>query len=353
MTSRERNIIVGLAVLVVFVVILAVLRFTVLQPATPEQAQALVPTAVPTDLPEATEMVPVIQPTVEESLRPNDPRFDQQWYLPAIGAPQAWPNLPADQAPVIVAVVDSGICANHPDLVGRIVQGIDLINEPNPRDLVGDDFVIDRPLPGDIPVLDDAMNHGCAMANIIAANTNNAIGIAGIAPNAMIMPVKVLDWTGNGTVEGAAAGIRYAVDNGASIVNLSLVLNPGSTDAEIAAITDAVNYATERGVTLVASAGNTYGGPARMPASFEPVISVGALNQSMQPSEISAGTGVDVWAPGEAILSASIFSQGGQPSFDEFEGASIAAAIVSGVLAATGSVPTQTINGLPVLYMNQ
>ncbi len=352
MTSRERNIIVVLAVLVVFVVVLAVLRFTVLQPSTPEQAQAALPTDAAPAATLSPDMTPQAIPTVAPELRPNDPQFDRQWYLAAIGAAQAWPNLPADQPPVIVAVIDSGICANHPDLEGRIVEGVDLMNEPSPRELVGDDFVIDRPLPDQIAPLEDAANHGCAMANIIAANTNNAIGIAGVAPNAMIMPIKVLDWTGNGTVEGAAAGIAWAVDHGANIINLSLSLNPGSTDEEIASITNAVNYAAERGVPIVASAGNTYGGPARLPASMESVISVGALTQSLLPTEVSAGTGIDVWAPGEAIVSASIFSQNGQLGYEEFEGASIAAAIVTGVLAASGSVPTQMINGLPVVHMN-
>jgi subtilisin family serine protease len=348
MTPRERNIILVLTVLVFVVVVIAAITLLPSgQPAPTPATTNLVVTA------EAEAVVTTFDPaaTVAPELRPNDPYFDRQWYLRAIGAPEAWPNLAPDQPQVIVAVIDSGICANHPDLEGRIVPGVDLINEPSPREIAGDDFVIDRPLPDQVAPLEDAANHGCAMANIIAANTNNAIGIAGIAPNAVIMPIKVLDSTGNGTVEMAADAIRYAVDNGAGVINLSLSLNPGSTDAEIAAITDAVNYANERGIPIVASAGNTYGGPARMPAAFDSVIAVGALTESLQPTETSAAQGIDVWAPGEAILSASIFAQNGQLGFEEFEGASIAAAIVSGVLAANGTIPTRIINDLPVVYM--
>jgi hypothetical protein len=88
-----------------------------------------------------------------------------------------------------------------------------------------------------------------------------------------------------------------------------------------------------------------------MPAAFDSVIAVGALTESLQPTETSAAQGIDVWAPGEAILSASIFAQNGQLGFEEFEGASIAAAIVSGVLAANGTIPTRIINDLPVVYM--
>lgn len=348
MSPRERNIILILTVVVFLLVVVAAL--TLLQPASepqPAPGPNLVVTAedvaaMPTYVPDAT---------LAPELRPNDPYFDRQWYLPAIGAPEAWPNLPADLPPVIVAVIDSGICADHPDLAGRIVPGVDMVNEPSPREVAGEDFTIDRPLLSVVAPMQDAANHGCAMSSIIAANTNNAVGIAGVAPNAMIMPIKVLNATGNGTVEIAAEAIHYAVDNGADIINLSLILNPGSTDAEISAITEAVNYAAEHHIPIVASAGNTYGGPVRMPASFETVIAVGALTESMQPSEISAVQGVNVWAPGEAILSASIFPRNGQLYYEDFEGASIAAAIVSGVLAARGSVPTRMINGLPVVYM--
>lgn len=348
MSPRERNIVLTLTVVVFLVVVVAAL--TLLQPASgpvPTPGPNLVVTAgdvaaMPTYAPDAT---------LAPELRPNDPYFDRQWYLPAIGAPQAWPNLPADQPQVVVAVIDTGICLNHPDLEGRITGGIDMVNEQSPREIAGNDFPIDRPLLSVVAPMQDAANHGCAMASIIAANTNNAIGIAGIAPNALIMPIKVLDATGNGTVETVASAIHYAVDNGANIISLSIIMNPGSTDDEVSAITEAVNYAAEHGIPIVASAGNTYGGSARMPSSFDSVIAVGALTEAMEPSEISAAIGINVWAPGVGILSASIFPQNGQLAYETFEGASIAAAIVSGVLAARGSVPIRMINGLPVVDM--
>ncbi|MFN8379659.1 MAG: S8 family serine peptidase [Anaerolineae bacterium] len=349
MSKRERGILLILSGLVLLVVILVVLRFSALQPA-PNTASSTDAEVVvqPTFAPDVT---PVPTST---GFIPNDPQYSRQWYLPAIGAPQAWETLPADQEQVVVAVIDSGICANNPDLQGRIVPGTDLINETSYRALVGGNPVTDRPLPADdrIPTLEDALDHGCAMASVIAAITNNGTGMAGIAPNAVIMPIKVLDGLGNGTVENAAAGIRYAVDNGADIINLSLVLNPGPSDDEVAAITSAVQYAVEHGIPIVAAGGDRDGGPAALPAALDGVIAVGSLGPNMEPDPRSAAEDIDVWAPGEEILSASIFGTLGEPPYKQFGGSSIAAAVVTGVLAATGQVPIQLVNGLPYLRMN-
>lgn len=349
MSKRERGILLILSGLVILIVVLVVLRFAGPQagPATDSNTSAEI-VVQPTLPPDVT-----AEPT-STGFIPNDPLFGRQWYLPAIGAPQAWETIPADRAQVVVAVVDSGICANHPELAGRIVQGIDLVNETSYRALVGGNPVTDRPMPADdrIPTLEDAHDHGCAMASVIAANTNNAAGIAGIAPNAVIMPVKVVDGMGTGTVENAAAGIRYAVDNGADIINLSLVLNPGPTDAEVEAITAAVRYAQEHNVPIVAAAGDRDGGPAALPAALDGVIAVGSLGPDMLPDPRSAAEGIDVWAPGEEIVSVSIFGNLGEPPYKEFGGSSIAAAVVSGVLAATGQIPIQEVNGLPILRMN-
>ena len=347
MTQRERGIILILIGVVALVVILAVLILPMLEapaPATSSNVGEIV--LQPTLPPDATQ-----EPT-SVGLQPNDPEFDRQWYLPAIGAPQAWERLPPDQSRVVVAVIDSGICASNPDLAGRIVPGMDYVNETSYLALVGP--ITDRFLPTDdrIPTLEDAYDHGCAMANVIAAITNNGIGMAGIAPNAVIMPLKVLTGSGQGSVENTAAAIRYAVDSGADIINLSLSLNSGPTDAEVEAITTAVAYAAERGIPIVASAGNTNGGPPAMPASIESVIAVGSLGPDMRPDARSAAQGIDVWAPGEEIVSASIGPTTGRPTYSEFGGASMAAAVATGVLAATGRLGVQDVNGLPILTMN-
>lgn len=214
---------------------------------------------------------------VDISSPPSDPYYAEQWALPVIGAPDAWAELPDDAPLVTVAVIDSGVCLDHPDLAGRILAGYDFVD--------------------DDAIAQDELGHGCGVAGIIAANIDNGIGIAGVAPNAMVMPVRVLDANGIGTYSDVAAGIVYAVDNGAEIINLSLGGANHSTLLEAA-----VDYAIGQGVTIVAAAGNT-GGAVLYPAKYEPVIAVGSFDQDLQPSSFSAnGAEVDVWAPGRDIL---------------------------------------------------
>mgnify|MGYP000908426693 CR=1 FL=1 len=348
MSKRERGIILILSGLVLLVIVLVVLRFSG-QPATTTDSGSPAGIVVqPTLPPDVT-----AEPT-STGFVPNDPEYSRQWYLPSIGAPQAWETLPADREQVVVAVIDTGICSKNSDLQGRIVEGMDFVNETSYRDLIGFDAEGNRFLPADdrIPTLEDAADHGCAMASVIAAITNNATGMAGIAPNAVIMPVKAFDGTGQATVENIAAGIIYAVDHGADIINMSFALNAGQSDAELAAITNAINYAVERNIPLIAAGGDTGGGPPALPASMEGVIAVGSLGPNMEPDSRSAAQGIDVWAPGEEIVSASVGILTGRPGYEEFGGSSIAAAIVSGVLAATGQIPIQEVNGLPILRMN-
>ena len=153
---------------------------------------------------------------------PNDPDYERQWALPHIQAETAWSEM-GELQPVTVAVIDTGVCMSHEDLVGRVLDG-------------GYDFV-DK---DDDP--EDVFGHGCSVAGIIAANTDNAIGIAGFAPNSSILPIRVLGAGGSGSMADVAAGIVYAADNGADIINLSLGSAVGSQVTE-----DAVNYAMDKG----------------------------------------------------------------------------------------------------------
>src|SRR5690606_13443084 len=121
--------------------------------------------------------------------------------------------------PITVAVIDTGVCMNHEDLVGRVLD-------------TGYDFVDDDNDP------DDVFGHGCSVAGIIAANIDNGIGIAGFAPNSSILPVRVLGPNGSGSMADVAKGIVYAADNGADIINLSLGSFVGSQTEK-----DAVDYA--------------------------------------------------------------------------------------------------------------
>src|SRR5207249_216773 len=134
----------------------------------------------------------------------NDPLFPHQWGLTQIKAPDAWAH-GALGAGVTIAIVDTGVDLNHPDLGSKIVAGADLVSG-------------ETCTPGD----QDLNGHGTHVAGIAAALTNNGIGVAGTAPDAKIMPVRVLDSTGSGSTDDVAAGIRWAADHGAQVINLSL-----------------------------------------------------------------------------------------------------------------------------------
>ncbi|MBC7870720.1 MAG: S8 family serine peptidase, partial [Chitinophagaceae bacterium] len=233
----------------------------------------------------------------------EDPLQSQQWALPVIGAPSAWESLPADSASVVVAVIDSGICADHPDLANRILAGYDFIE--------------------DDAVPQDDFGHGCAVAGVIAADGNNGIGIAGIAPNARIMPLRVLDQRGNGLYSNVAAAVVWAADNGAQIINLSL---GGANQSSL--LQNAIDYAIARNSIVIAAAGNT-GGAVLYPAAYAPVIAVGSVDQNLERSSFSSyGTEIDVYAPGSDVLSTA--PNGG---YLTRSGTSIAAPQVAGIAA--------------------
>ena len=213
--------------------------------------------------------------SVQFGIPPNDPDYDRQWALPHIQAETAWSEM-GELAPVTVAVIDTGVCMSHEDLVGRVLSG-------------GYDFVDNDDDP------EDVFGHGCSVAGIIAANTDNAIGIAGFAPNSSILPIRVLGPGGSGSMADVAAGIVYAADNGADIVNLSLGSAVGSQVTE-----DAVKYAMDKGVTVIASAGNSGGSLPGYPARYEGVVAVGAIDSNGSRSSFS-NKGGDIWAPGRDV----------------------------------------------------
>ena len=206
---------------------------------------------------------------------PNDPDYDRQWALPHIQAETAWKE--ADELDAItVAVIDTGVCMSHEDLVGRVLDN-------------GYDFVDNDDDP------DDVFGHGCSVAGIIAANIDNGIGIAGFAPNSAILPVRVLGPGGSGSMADVAAGIVYAADEGADIINLSLGSMVGSQVTK-----DAVDHAVAKGVTVIASAGNSGGNLPGFPARYENVVAVGAIDPNGGRSSFS-NKGGDIWAPGRDV----------------------------------------------------
>ncbi|NUR75658.1 MAG: S8 family serine peptidase [Thermoleophilia bacterium] len=223
----------------------------------------------------------------------TEPLADKQWYLTSDNAWTYWPTTPK-LFPVNVAVIDSGIDGNHPDLVGRVVAA--------------------RSFVGGSPSRDD-QGHGTFIACLIGANPANNEGIAGLAINARLMIAKVVDNSGTISLEGEVAAIRWAVDNGARVINLSLggvrdPLNP-KLDTYSPLEQAAVEYAYSRGVVVVAAVGNgpqspaTPWGFAHYPAALPHVIGVSAIRQDGVVPDYSNRDAIynDIAAPGASIFS--------------------------------------------------
>jgi subtilisin family serine protease len=207
--------------------------------------------------------------------------------------------------PVIVAVVDSGVDPSQPDLQGALVPGADF------ADSTGSTA--------------DQYGHGTMVAGVIAARGNNGLGVAGACWACSIMPIKVLDANGVGSSASVAQGIRWAVDHGANIINMSFVLSEPDADVK-----DAIAYAHAHGVLVVAAAGNSGGSDPTYPASYPFVVSVAATDDSDDLYPWSThGSWVTLAAPGCSMTTA----MGG--GFASFCGTSAAAPLVAG-LAALG-----------------
>ncbi|MDX6677263.1 MAG: hypothetical protein QOE31_1315 [Solirubrobacteraceae bacterium] len=262
-----------------------------------------------------------------------DPMLADQWALSdpdAIGAPEAWTQ--STGSGVLVAILDTGVQLDHPDLAANIWT--------NPNEIPGngidDDHsgIIDDVHGANMFNLSANVNddhgHGTHVAGIVAARQGNGIGGSGLAPNAKILPVKVLDSTMTGTTDTLALGIHYAVDRGAKILNVSV-----NTDAATDVVKEAVRYAGAHGAIIVASAGNNgrdIDSSPSYPASLtDPaVFSVGATNAAGLLWSLS-NTGllsVDLAAPGDHIASTARGS-----SYQSRTGTSAAAPFVSASLA--------------------
>lgn len=286
-------------------------------------------------------------------LTPNDPTYPLQWahnntgqaisYTGgSVGTPdcdtdtdQAW-DLQTGSSSFILSIVDTGVDTGHPEFAGRIVAGYDYVNnDSNPTDDNG---------------------HGTCCAGIAAGGGNDGIGPAGVAWNVKIMPVKVLNASGNGAYTAVANGINFAANNGAKILSLSLGGPASST------LQTAVDYAVNtKGCAMFAATGNANASALDYPAAYSNVISVGALspcNERKNPSSCDGenwwgsnyGTGIDFMAPGVRIHCADIRGAGGFGSGDyisNFNGTSSATPHAAGVGALVWSQnPALTNSGL-------
>lgn len=249
--------------------------------------------------------------TLSRSQRaPSDPFWPQAWSLRALKLPDVWPAAAGAPA-TVVAVIDTGVDAAQPDLVGAVVAGADTLDS-------------------ETGTADDN-GHGTAVAGVIAARSDNRIGVTSVCGTCALMPVKVIGANGFGDAAHIATGIVWATDHGARVINLSVIL-----DGPQQSVADAVRYAHDRGVVVVAAAGNGGGLDPTYPAAYPEVISVAAAQEdgTLYPWT-QRGPWVDVAAPG---CSPSTARGGG---FTMFCGTSSASASVAGVVAlALSVVPT-------------
>ena len=212
--------------------------------------------------------------------KPNDPYYKHQWHLDQIQMPEAW--VAHRGQGVVVAIIDTGVLTASR---GRFKQAPDL---QGTQFAPGHDFVDNDDQP------DDGHGHGTHVAGTVAQATNNGLGVAGVAPEATIMPIRVLDDRGAGSWGSVAAGIRWAADHGAHVINLSL---GGGTPSS--AIRNAIAHAHSKGVVVVAAAGNTGRGRVQYPAAHRFAVAVGAVRYDETLSFYSSyGTRLDVVAPG-------------------------------------------------------
>ncbi|WP_349409380.1 S8 family peptidase [Pseudalkalibacillus sp. SCS-8] len=210
---------------------------------------------------------------------PNDTYYNgYQYGLKTTYTNLAW-DITKGSSGQEIAILDSGVDYNHPDLDGKTILGYDFVdNDWYPMDLNG---------------------HGTHVAGTAAAETNNARGIAGMAPNTYILAVRVLNAQGSGSLADIADGIEYAADAGAEVINLSL-----GCDCNTTTLKNAVDYAWNKGVVVVAAAGNDGVSTTFEPASYTNAIAVGAVDSNDQKASFSNwGSWVDVAAPGVSIAS--------------------------------------------------
>jgi serine protease len=260
---------------------------------------------------------------------PNDPQYKFQWHLVQIGMPEAWKL--ADGDGVIVAVIDTGVAYENWRKFHQVPDLAETAFVP------GWNFIADN------EHADDDHGHGTHVAGTIAQSTNNGVGVAGVAPKAKIMPLKVLSASGSGSVAGIADAIRFAADHGAKVINMSLGGRFGSK-----VLANAVKYAHDKGVVVVCAAGNDGSGRVSYPAAYPGAFAVAATQFDETTTFYSNwGKEIDIAAPGgntqvdqngdgmpDGVLQNTIAI--GDPSKDgyfPFMGTSMASPHVAGVAA--------------------
>lgn len=247
---------------------------------------------------------------------PSDPSFDRQWHLHNVGkfggtedadidAVEGWQISRGDES-VTVAVLDSGIDFSHPEFSGRLLPGFDFVNEDMDPEA--------------------EHSHGILVTGLLAANVDNGVSIAGVDHFAQILPIKVLNVNNQGSVMDLTQGLVFAANEGAAVINMSLIGYGQSGVLE-----DALQYARDSGAILIACAGNGGIGDADIsgPGVSPLTISVGASTLTDDRASFSGtGSALDVVAPGDGVLTVSSNNPTGASWFG---GCSAATPIVSGI----------------------
>jgi uncharacterized repeat protein (TIGR02543 family) len=301
----------------------------------PQRAGAYIVTVAETDA-EAALAALQTDPEIEFAERdyiaeaayvPNDPYVASgaEWHLAQIDAGLAW-NYTVGLDTTVVAILDSGVNVAHPDLDGQFLPGFDFVNcDADPADDFG---------------------HGTAVSGMVIAAGNNGLGVAGVAFGARALPVKVMDSSGFAVYSCIAQGIRYAVDQGARVINLSLVGNTPSQTLQ-----DAIDYAWSNNVVVVAAAGNNASAVPKYPAACNHVVAVSATDadDSLAPFS-NYGSHLSLAAPGDGIWTTQ--ADLSRP-YGSWRGTSLASPIVAGVAALVASANPSLSNAQIVSILEQ
>jgi subtilisin family serine protease len=268
---------------------------------------------------------------------PNDPYYEMQTGLQAIGAEFAWGKTQGEGT--TIAIIDTGVDLEHPDLKGKLVPGKDWLDSANRAD--------------------DRHGHGTLVAGLAAAATNNGEGVAGVAPSAEILPLRVFNEDGHAQPEHAVQAINYAVERVSAqgkrlILNLSFDWSgPDGENLEgllnDPSVTTAVKDAAKSGAAVIVAAGNSGEGQTAFDATEPGIIVVGYSNKTYtgRHPESSYGAGLDILAPGDFEVSTYWDPADGQSKYAKGKGSSMAVPFVSGTVAllmADGLSNTQAVD---------
>ncbi len=229
----------------------------------------------------------------KDEIGPEQPAEVIPWGVQYMGATDIWEITKGEG--VKVAIIDTGVDIDHPDLVDNIKGGYNTITKKGSYN--------------------DDNGHGTHIAGIIAAS-DNEIGVIGVAPEVDLYSIKSLDSNGEGYVSDIIEAIEWSIVNDIDIINMSFGFIMKST-----ALYESILDASKSGIVMVAAAGNNYGGYAEYPAAYPEVVSIGGIDEEGNPTDFSARNGIDIWAP-----STSIYSTYTNDNYVEMEGTSMAAA---------------------------